>query len=190
MDILIFSLLIVLITFLISNTIIRNQRLQLKNDLRILYSQLEFQIIKEHLVLNNQTLKFLSIYKFTSEMTDMLDVQILWCIHKMAGNRRVHATRDEFNTVRNSLSPETLAILNDFNLVSRKMIALSFLKPDLILWLFGQLLKDFWKSIVKLSLRPLIKSYNFLNEVKREMQEIISVGKDSAFGNNGNYNIA
>lgn len=172
-------LLVVVLFFLFVNSSVKDLRLKYKNELRIIYDKLEIQFIKDGIRLDNNALKFLKSYKVTAANTDFLDFQVLWAIHDLAGDTKVHKVKDDFDKVRNSLSNESNQLLKDFDSYAVKLIYISALKPDFIAWGIKLFVINTIKSLTRFSLMPFVRSINYTKELLKELQEVVFVGQSA-----------
>ena len=166
--------------FLFLNNLLKNIRLSFKNELRLLYSKLEFQFIKEDKIKTNVQLEFIKGYKTTSELTDLLDIQVLWAIHHIDRGESVHNLKEDFDKLKEELSEESKLIIEQFQEVSTKLFYMSFIRIDFLWWALKKFIKVSCISIVKTSFRPFIAANSFVKELASEANEIIISGEKKA----------
>lgn len=162
-------LVLLLVGYLFFREFMRNTRIEKKNNLRVLYDKLEVSFLQENKVLNNNTLQFLESYKITAELTELLDIQVLWAMHHISRSS-VHNTKTDFDKVRDSLSDNSKRIIEEFDEEATSLIKLSYIKFDFLLWIFQKWIDNRSKRIVQ----PISK---FLQELQEEANEIILCGK-------------
>jgi uncharacterized membrane-anchored protein YhcB (DUF1043 family) len=178
MNVLIVIIAIISIVCLFVNHRIKSRRVVLKNDLRRFYGELETQFVKECVILDNITLKYLDSYKVISVYPDLLDIQVLSLIHhKRKDKDRIHRIKSDFDKVRDKMSQQSNSIVENLDYAAGQMIKLSALRVDFLFWFSKVLFKHIAKSIGKQSLAPLKSVRAGVEEMIHEKIEILFFGR-------------
>jgi len=178
MSILIILLVVSLLVYIVSDLIF-SARTSIKNELREIYNLLELEFVKNERKMDNKAIKFLSNYKFASELTELMDIQVLWSLHEMLDKSNLHASIKEIKDFKEKLTEKEKSYIDEFDKKVEQLVQFSYLKPDFLFWLIKTLLSLLFKSIYRHSTYPFVKANNYYKELKDEVKEIILCGNNN-----------
>mgnify|MGYP005995922567 CR=1 FL=1 len=156
---LVFISIIVLSLFVISK-VIGYRRLSYINKLNSIYEEMEMVFVRRNIILKNDYIEFLKVFKNLSINPRYLDIQILLLIKMKTESSKFKDNSKWFNETLESLPKEFNSLFIEFNSYSDKIIKLSFYKPDFILFLFKLLRIQMFNRGVN-SYKKLIKEFKF-----------------------------
>ncbi|WP_282089384.1 hypothetical protein [Aquimarina algiphila] len=124
------------LTFFIINQIIKYKRFKYVNNLKRIYDHMEMFFVRNDIKLKNDYIELLKVFKNLSVNPDYLDIQVL-VLSKIASERSGSLKKDTkwFENNLNSLGEDFNELFQDFDRYTNRIIDLSFIKPDFILFL-------------------------------------------------------
>ncbi|WP_321287840.1 hypothetical protein [uncultured Sunxiuqinia sp.] len=152
--------------WLIAYLRIKRTRVVLINDLRVIYSKIETQVIVEKVRPDNKLVNLLKGYKNMLKNPDLADIQVMVALSMMLPKHKAKKWRLHHEKYMAAMPQSVRELDTEFDLVIRKLINMSMLKPDFILFAIKMLLK----LVAKESLNKLMSIPNrykdfSLNEV-------------------------
>lgn len=132
---------VVLLVIVFYSQHIKYKRFKYSNKLGSIYDQMELYVIENNIILNNDRIEFLKIFKNLSLNPDFLDIQVL-LLSKIAVEKRGDLLKNKewFEKTLNSFGAEFKNELYvKFDFYSHKIVLLSFRKPDFI-WFYIKIL--------------------------------------------------
>jgi len=133
--ILLISSLIVLLFFLYSQYL-KYKRFEHINNMCRVYGKMEMHFIENNIILKNDYIEFLKIFKNLCVNPDYLDIQVL-VLTKIASEKKgsIEDSSEWFENVLKALGDEYKILFDEFDFHSKKVVKLSFFRPDFIWFL-------------------------------------------------------
>lgn len=122
------------ILFLVVNRIIKTKRIIHINSLTSIYDAIEYDIIVNKITPNNDLINFLKGFKNIVKNPELADIQVLLFI--ISKSKNSESVRKRYDKVYNYLPNSTQSKIKDFNHIVEKLLILSTLKPDFLLYAF------------------------------------------------------
>jgi len=160
MNLLLVLISITVLSLFIVGKIIRYRRLSYINNLNSIYEEMEMIFVRKNIILKNDYIEFLKVFKNLSINPSYLDIQILLLIKMKTESSKFKNNSKWFNETLESLPKEFNSLFIKFNSYSDKIIKLSFYKPDFVLFLLRLIRVQIFKSGVN-SYKKLLKEFRF-----------------------------
>ena len=135
MNILLTTLSALFIIIAIPSIILRYKRFKYETKLSGVYERMEMYFVRKEIPINNKYMELLRVHKNVVVNPELLDIQLLLLI-KMSAEKagKLQVTRSWYKETIESLDKDFEKLLLEFNVYSDKILVLSILKPDFLLF--------------------------------------------------------
>lgn len=126
----------VAVVVFVFNKIIKYKRFSYVNNLNIVYERMEMFFIRNDILLKNDYIELMKVFKNLTANPEYLDIQILLA-HKIASEKlgRLKEDTQWFDRTLKSLGPDFDKIFIDFDKNTNEIIKISFYKPDFLFFI-------------------------------------------------------
>ena len=164
MNLTLFILSIIVLSVFIINRIIYLNRTKHITNMSLAYSKMETYLVENNIILNNDKLRFMTIFKNLIINPDFLDIQIL-LLTKIAVEKSGNLKNNSiwFNDILTNLGPDFEMHFKEFDKSADKLVKLSIYKPDFLYFLCKQIIKNTLSNGVR-AFDKMRKEFKFIQD--------------------------